>query len=217
MTHPELEQLNDLVDGRLAPAARHDVEAHLASCRACRDEVDALRATVAAAAALPSSLPVPDGLWDDVRATIDARRVVALPRAPRAARTFSTRTLAIAATALVMASSGLTAFVLRGRGSSPAPVEAVALLPASWRATESGYIESVDALRAQLDAQRAQLDTATIAAVERALATIDAAIVEARAALERDPANAALTDLLASNYRQKVELLRRATQLASIT
>ena len=217
MTHPELEQLNDLVDGRLTPSARRDIESHLAWCGSCRDELAALRATVAAASALPSSMPVPDGLWNEVRTTIDAGRVMALPRASRAARTFSLRTLAIAATALVMASSGVTAFLLRGRERSPVPTGDVAVLPASWRATESGYLESVDALRAQLEAQRAQLDTATIAAVERALATIDAAIAEARTALERDPANAALTDLLASNYRQKVELLRRATQLASIT
>ena len=40
-----------------------------------------------------------------------------------------------------------------------------------------------------------------------------AGLAEARAALLTDPANAALADLLASNYRQKVELLRRATQL----
>ena len=46
---------------------------------------------------------------------------------------------------------------------------------------------------------------------------IEAALAydEAREALLRDPANAALTELLASNYRQKIGLLRRMTQLAS--
>jgi anti-sigma factor RsiW len=217
MTHPDVERLNDFVDGRLTPDSRQSVGAHLVGCASCRHEVAALRHIGAAAAALPQALPVPDGLWDDVRATIDARKVIALP-VPRATPRFrSTRTLVAASAALVILSSGTTAVLLRGTTPAQAPAGPATLLPANWVATEAGYLESAASLREQLNAQRDHLDPATVEAVERALATVDSAIAEAREAMMQDPANATLADLLASNYRQKVELLRRATQLASET
>ena len=70
-------------------------------------------------------------------------------------------------------------------------------------------------LRQQLEVLHDHLSPETLVKVERALATIDVAIAEGREALLRDPSNAALSELVASNYRQKIELLRRMTQLAS--
>lgn len=216
MTHPDVSHLNDFVDARLAAGAQREVERHLADCASCREEVADLRRLLAATAALPEALPAPEGLWTEVRETIDARRVVAFPGSRARPRSWSTRMLVAAATVLVVLSSGTTALLLRDRAPA-APPDGAALLPAAWVTTETGYIESAASLQSQLDAQRAVLDPATVAAVERALATVDAAIAEARDALLRDPANAALLDLLASNHRQKVDLLRRATQLASST
>lgn len=216
MTHPDVSHLNDFVDARLAGETQREVERHLADCASCREEVADLRRLLTAATVLPEALPAPDGLWADVRATIDARQVVAMPGVQVAPRFWSTRMLVAAATALVVLSSGTTALLLRDRAPAVTP-GGVTLLPAAWLSTETGYIESAASLQSQLDAQRAVLDTATVAAVERALTTVDAAIAEARDALLRDPANAALLDLLASNHRQKVDLLRRATQLASST
>ena len=60
---------------------------------------------------------------------------------------------------------------------------------------------------------RGRLAPATVAVLERNLALIDAAIVEARAALEADPANADLRALLWGAHRQKLDLLDRATRL----
>ena len=70
-------------------------------------------------------------------------------------------------------------------------------------------------LRAELQALHDDLSPETVVKVEHALATIDLAIAEGREALLRDPANTALSELVASNYRQKIDLLRRMTQLAS--
>ena len=214
MTHPSFDRLGDHVDALPGAARQREVEAHLAACAACSEVVARLRALRAEAAQLPDDTGIPDGLWEDVRATIASRQVVALPQAGPARRA-GWRTLAAAAVALVMVSSATTAVLLQR-----APIAAegpLAVVPASWEASEAGYLESAAALRAQLDAQRATLSPATIAAVEAALAAIDVAIDEARTALLADPANATLADLLASNYRQKVDLLRRATQLASTT
>ncbi len=52
MSHPR-EDLTALLDGALAPERRAAVEGHLASCDACRAELEALRDAVAALAALP--------------------------------------------------------------------------------------------------------------------------------------------------------------------
>jgi hypothetical protein len=53
--------------------------------------------------------------------------------------------------------------------------------------------------------------------VERSLHVADAAIAEARDALARDPANGLLAEIFASNYERKIDLLRRATELAPRT
>jgi hypothetical protein len=80
---------------------------------------------------------------------------------------------------------------------------------------ERNYVATVDELRRTLDAQRSALAPTTVRIVERSLATIDTAIAEARAALESDPANQALLEVLAASYERKVELLQRATKLSS--
>jgi len=58
--HPD-ELLADYVGGSLEPARREEVERHLASCPACRDDVALARRARAALAALPE-LDVPAGL-----------------------------------------------------------------------------------------------------------------------------------------------------------
>ena len=45
------------------------------------------------------------------------------------------------------------------------------------------------------------------------LRTVDEAILEARNALARDPANKTLIEMLSGTYRQKVDLLRRTTEM----
>jgi hypothetical protein len=46
--------------------------------------------------------------------------------------------------------------------------------------------------------------------IDRDLKTIDGAIDELKLAIANDPRNLALRQLLASSYRQKVDLLKRA-------
>ena len=61
------------------------------------------------------------------------------------------------------------------------------------------------------------LAPSTVATVERSLRIADSAIAEARSALEQDPANRVLGELFVSNYERKIDLLRRATELAPRT
>lgn len=262
LRHPGWDTINDLADGRLDAAREDMVRAHLGRCASCRATIDELQRLRAMAAALPPSLELPDGLWDDVAASIAGAGQAAGPRgaigpttaddasrrsAPpsvlpdsysgaaatitasvggaRAGRRLPVGWLAAAAVVLMALSSGLTALYLRRDGDAAVRVArdaggarrdpggaATAALPAALGATESAYLANVAELEALLEAQRGALAPSTIAVVETALATIDEAIAEARAALLADPANQELAERLGANYRQKVELLRRAAE-----
>lgn len=215
--HLSWDTLNDLVDERLETPARHAASTHIASCADCQKALDALEATTRAARTLPDSIDPPAEVWASIRESIEQGKVATLGRTAAPAWWATPRRLAVAAVALVLASAGLTALVMQqARMGTVEAVSAAArptMLPVAWQSAERGYIASVDELYALLEEQRGTLAPSTIASVERSLATIDMAIAEARGALLDDPANTALGDLLASNYRQKVELLRRATQL----
>jgi anti-sigma factor RsiW len=221
--HLSWETLNDLVDGVLSPAASAAAESHVGGCVACANALAELRATVVAAHELPGDVTPPDDLWSDVRATIEARKVAHLPSGagPAQARGWwiTPGRLAAAAVVLIVGTASLTGVVMSSRSSAAgvARAQAPATVSVSWQASERAFQASVLELREQLEVLHDHLSPETVVKVERALATIDLAIAEGREALLRDPANAALSELLASNYRQKIELLRRMTQLASST
>jgi hypothetical protein len=215
--HLSWDTLNDLADERLDARARHAAMTHLATCAECEDALAALSATTRAARALPPSIDPPDEVWGSIRQSIEGGKVAQLGRGGPVWWA-TPRRLAAAAAVLILASSGVTALVMR-RAATTGDTTFVStpagntMLPVALQAAERGYLASVGELHTMLQEQRGTLAPATIASVERSLATIDMAIAEARAALLADPANAALADLLASNYRQKIELLRRATEL----
>ena len=175
-------------------------------------------------AALPREIAAPADLWPAIRAEL----------APRSSRTFlwSPRwRLAAAALVVAASSSILTLYAVRDRDDARgtaavatadrAPAHprtsAPARLPAHLVVAERGYARSMEALWRTLDERRDSLAPSTVATVERSLRIADSAIAEARSALERDPANRVLADLLVSNYERKIDLLRRATELAPRT
>jgi hypothetical protein len=218
--HLTWETLNDLVDDVLSPGAAAAAESHARACATCGAALAELRSTLMDASALPPELSPPDDLWTDVRATLEAGKVAHLPLGsarPASPGFWVTRgSLAAAAVILVAATAGLTSVAIRS--SAPTVVtdgSSATTVLASWQASERAFQASVVELRGQLEVLHDHLSPETLVKVERALATIDLAIAEGREALLRDPSNAALSELMASNYRQKIELLRRMTQLAS--
>jgi len=206
--HLDIEQLGDYRDGILSAEERRIVERHLATCSACGKRRDRLESLVDAVRALPERVEPPADLWSGIRARIRSR----------SARTRQLWLLAIAAVVLVAVSSAVTALIVRrpvlvGRASPAPPVTVVAQSPGAARAVDADYAGAIRALNETLAENRSQLDPATIAKVEASLHVIDHAIDEARQALAADPSNLTLLDLLAANYEQKVELLRRANAL----
>ena len=218
--HLTWETLNDLVDGVLSPAGAGAAESHARECSACASALAELRAAISVARELPARVTPPDDLWHDVRATIEAGKVAHLPlgSTSTSGRGFwvTPARLAAAAVVLVATTASLTGIVMNP-GSTTVTVEQapVVMVSDSWQASERAFLASVLELREQLEVLHDHLSPETLVKVERALATIDLAIAEGREALLRDPSNAALSELMASNYRQKIELLRRMTQLAS--
>ncbi|HEX9565804.1 MAG TPA: hypothetical protein VF981_17625 [Gemmatimonadaceae bacterium] len=218
--HLAWETLNDLADDQLQEDERQAAEVHVQSCPTCAASLAALREALQAAHALRDSVSPPDDLWAEVRGTIERRKVARLaPDMTYLPRGWWVTPGRVAAASLILVtlSSAVTIAIL---GPTTAGTFASADIPSlavSWQAAERGYQSSVLELRTQLATNADRLAPSTVAAIEQSLATIDVAIAEAREALLRDPLNAALPELLASNYRQKIELLRRATQLAPST
>jgi hypothetical protein len=182
---------------------------------------DALRGTIAT---ISSAAPVapPDELWSQINTTIGRSR-------SHSNRAISGRThfisigisrLAAAALLLIAVSVSATVWFIQRDDSATSSVASMdatsgASTTLQLTSTDAQFVASVESLERQLAANRGKLRPQTVAILERSLRTIDDALLEARTALLADPANAALRIALESTYRQKLDFLTRATQIAS--
>jgi hypothetical protein len=215
--------LDDYVTGDLTEDARGPVAEHIAACDLCRSEIESLQAIVAGARQLPRSIEPPAEAWIGIRSAI-ARDENAVRAPGPAARFGERRRLYLAAAAVVLAavlSSAGTAWYLSARnpaGNLPAAMavntssETPSTL-AAFTIEENNYLRTASRLQDLLDQQEGSLAPETVAQLRASLHAIDDAIIEARNALARDPANKLLVEMLSSSYRQKVDLLRRSTEL----
>ena len=224
--HHPIEQLGPFLDGDLSEAERAAVERHLAVCDHCLAEIEALRDLASGARALPREVEPSRDLWPEIAARIGGserspREPLALHARPAWRAVAGTRVLRIAAAiALVVASSAITARVLRSPDElttlarqTVAPSEATTAV-AAFAPTEREYRMAVDALTLELAARRRSLSPETIATVEENLRIIDQAIGEATAAMQSDPGGSEIPLILSGVYRQKVDLLEDAVELA---
>jgi len=177
-------------------------EAHLATCSACESVLLATVGAPPGIAGLPRSIEPAADLWPAIRARVTqprgASRRIAAPR----------WALAAAAVVLVAVSSGLTAMLLTSGGPP-------AVVTRDIRALEAQYSAVSQDLSGALEQARSRLSPATMATIERNLRIIDAALDETRQALARDPGNEALGQMVVAAWRQKVDLLRRATAIGT--
>ena len=92
------EAIQDLLDGRLAPALRVELEAHLETCESCRAEEQALRAVRQAVRSGLPPVALPAGFDAALSAALDRVAVdAAPPRSPIARRPLRRALLAAAA------------------------------------------------------------------------------------------------------------------------
>jgi hypothetical protein len=213
MTDQFTAQLSAYLDNELDRAARVSVESHLAECDECRAVLADLRKIVVAAPQYTGQAPARD-LWAGITAGIARAQVI--PLAARR-RQFGWRELIAAS--IVMAAMGGGTVWLAVRSSDP---DTMAVAPANLpnpnppevrnaAFAEEKYDLAVRELEQLLVVGRSQLDTVTVRVVEQSLAQINAAIAEARAAIQRDPANGYLIRQVTANMRLKLNLLRVAT------
>lgn len=230
MTHEVIRHLlDDYVTGELTEDARAPVAEHIAGCEICSAEVESLNIILARAAELPRSIDPPVESWSVIRQAID-QDMEALKGAARSAVPVQSRegwfaprrVVMMAAAALIVAvlSSGATFLYATRDGRTadasgsapPAQGETPASL-AAFTIEENNYMRTANILKDLLDSQRDVLAPETVAQLNASLRTIDEAILEARNALARDPANKMLVEMLSASYRQKVDLLRRTTEM----
>jgi anti-sigma-K factor RskA len=225
MTHEVIRHLlDDYVTGELTEDARAPVADHIAACAICAAEVESLNRVLARAAELPKSIDPPAEAWSNIRAVIerDKEAVAAHDRSSTTGFWRRSYTLAAAAILVAIVSSAGTAIYMSSRNGDANPSRSAAsnmtsgATPASLAAftiEENNYLRNVAVLQDLLDQQEALLAPETVAQLKASLRTIDEAILEARNALARDPANKMLIEMLSGTYRQKMDLLRRTTEM----
>ena len=221
-------QLSAYLDDELDSALRNRLEAHLAGCPACALVLADLRAIVAAAPHYAGREPGRD-LWTSIESRLDEAEVVpigisrptdrlsvsppARPSARPSAR-FGWTALIAASLAMAAVGGGAVWVALRSPKAVEAPLAersrpSPSTLPVAFADRE--FDAAVQDLEQVLAAGRGRLDTVTVRLVEENLRKIDSAIADARAAIQRDPANVYLNRQIAANMRLKLNLLRSAT------
>jgi len=225
MTHEVIKHLlDDYVTGDLTEEARPSVEEHVAACALCNAEVESLKQILARAAELPKSIDPPADAWSNIRSAIGRDESAVRANIPVSRSGIWQRRYVLAAAAILVAvlSSAGTALYMKGHYSGArssgevannSSAEATPATLAAFTLEENNYLRTASMLQDLLDQQEASLAPETVAQLKASLRTIDEAILEARNALRRDPANKMLIEMLSASYRQKVDLLRRTTEL----
>jgi len=217
-------RLSEYLDGDLTPSERAGMDQHLNECGACRATLDQLGRVVARAAVLEERQPEVD-LWPAIGAAITAGRAVDIESRRKSVRrfSFSFPQLATAAAILMMVSAGGAWLALGARSftgmkaigtvprTPPVYVQPVSTFDPRGRADSA-----ITELQRILDNERGRLDSTTVRVLTQNLALIDRAIDQARKALDSDPNNSYLSEHLARTMRKKIEVLRRAADLATV-
>jgi hypothetical protein len=218
------ERIHEGVDGALDAGAQAELDAHLASCAACRALAADLEAMRRAAAELPGFTPRPE-VW----ASLSRRLAAEFAARPRPFWTGARVALAMAATLLVAVASSV--WVLR----SPAPAsppQASAAPPAAaviqsrenlvqdvdehLRIADEHYVKAIAGLEQVVKSGEGTLDPALAATLQKNLGVIDQAITESREAIKAQPNNQLAQTSLFEAFRQKVALLEDTVALINV-
>ena len=212
--HLSEEERHAIADGSLPGEQAVSLEAHLRTCEGCADDVARIRTLMtrardAAIVAPPAAL---DDVWPSIRSRIEATKIV--PLSPDAVRREGRRRARGVGSAIMMAAAVIAAVTLAvrsnrsGREPTTANNDTSSLIAVADSA--HAYEAEAQTLLNQLELRRSMLRPEAVAAIDHDLRIVDSAIAELKDAIAHDPNNPALRRLLASSYRQKVDLLKRA-------
>jgi anti-sigma factor RsiW len=217
LTHLSEDDRQLAADGTLDAADRGRVSDHLAACRDCAADVARLTTLMTrigeARGRQAPAAPVLDELWPAIRRQIDGAKVVSLDAESPAvtSRRFRLDPWIIGVAASVAAITAITVIqvvppVVRTVTTSVVSSDSVFRLASDSVQT---YEQQASQLLDELKMQRARLQPDTRESIDDDLKTIDLAIAELQLAIARDPKNAVLRSMLASSYRQKVDVLKK--------
>jgi hypothetical protein len=214
-THLAEDERHGLADGTLPPEQLVRAREHLRTCDACAADVGRISSLMTRVKGSPMPAAEVDDLWPAIRSRIEQAKVVTMPGNAAMATPRQRRRLLIWLVPAI-AAAAILAFVgtVKSRNvpgmDSPAPmsdrsnVSLVAVVDSAH-----AYEAEAQALLNKLELQRALLRPETRVALDRDLRVVDVAIAELKDAIARDPNNPALRQLLASSFKQKVDLLKR--------
>jgi anti-sigma factor RsiW len=212
--HLNEDERQSFADGTMPAERLAGAEAHLRECDQCAADVLRLSRLVTRAreAATPHPVADPD-LWPSIRNRIEQKKVIALGSSAVQARAGRTRLAWTTGLAASLAAAAFIIMMTRDNSNATSVEDAlsggdgISLVAAADSA--NAYEEEAQALLDNLELSKARLRPDAAAAFDHDLRTVDSAIVELKSAITKDPSNRALRQLLASSYRQKVELLKR--------
>lgn len=223
--------VSDYVDGELEPEQARELEEELARSPAMRSLLEDLRALRSQTSELSRSVAPTRDLWPSIERQVQRRGGGEDETGePGWLRRLAAWMLRPAPGLAVAGAAAVTAFVLlRGDAGVPAPTSPWTRAPAreaseladvepprAFRAVlphESEYVAALELLSDAYALQRDRLETTTLAVFDESLGTLDAAIESSRGALLADPESEDLRMALDHVYREKIELLRAATEL----
>ena len=231
MTCDQLRQsVQALLDGELPPEAQRALEAHAATCAACRTLIADLEAIRATSVVLERRKPSND-VWSRISLQVTrepafqkaAQQRLAQPTVPPTR--WNWPVLAMAASLLIALISGSLWVLDRSRatpGSGSSSIGSAANNAAGNPATgalvetieheldqaAAHYEKAIVGLEQIANASDSPLDPEQMATVKQNLAVIDRAIDESRSALKSAPANQLAQESLFEAFRRKVSLLQ---------
>jgi hypothetical protein len=213
------DRLDDYLDGTLPEEERLEISRHLDICPRCREEVQKMRSLLDEAKGLPESIAPRRDLWPTIEAQLPARRAPVV-REPWISRFLQPKwgvgaALAAAAVLLIILLSPTRE---PGKPGIAEPPEAPPALPAYvsflTQALEYECMGAGKQLLASIGGSESRFGVEAAAAIERSVQPIDIAIAETRSALEENPGDPELLQMLTSRYQRKLSLLHQAIRLA---
>jgi anti-sigma factor RsiW len=216
------DDINDLIDGSLDPAARRDLEMHLRACDDCAAMADDLRRVRALAGSLERLEP-PPAAWERIaRQTVTPLRgrLLWMARARRAAMPLTT------AACLILAVGVVYLFKRPAAPATNSTPPAVAAPAAAARTAVTGSVEAElrqaalhyeNAIRGleTLAKEQQGVDPQVAATLQKNLQLIDQAIGESRAALAREPSSEPAQQSLFEAFRTKIAFLQDTIALVN--
>lgn len=215
MNHQQAwERLDDFMDEALSAREMAAVGVHVATCAACREEIEHLRDLRRETEGLAREIAPPRDLWPAIASAIEQRP----RRAPESASRWQTLRAWRWLWPAAAATGGVVALVLiitlglgRPRVSEPRLDPSAQIVAALEAECQAGATE----LARYTTDPECQESSSIIASILGEIRTIDAAISEVKTAWSSDPDSPQLVRLLASYYRAKAALQGRATQVAA--